>query len=926
MKTFLLNRTVILLWLFLSIAAFGGNAKAIRIQSIQSRQSSPPVFSYFGVNPQAWFQDYDNDGYGNPHIYLVDTIAPVGYVSDSTDCNDSDATVHPGGTEICNGIDDNCNGIVDDDIPSTVILNSSVTFGGSGNDIAYSMDATPDGGYIIGGSTTSNDGDVSPGLGGLDAWIIKVSPAGNLVWKKTYGGSGDDVIEALRVTSDGGCIFAASSSSANGDVTGFHGLQDFWIVKLDSSGTLQWEKCFGGTLADIPYAIDLTSDSGCIVAGTTYSNNGNVTLQHGGGDYWVIKLSKSGALQWQKTFGGSAFDFAHAVVQARDGGYLVSGYARSSNGDVLLNNGQEDMWILKLDANGNMIWQKTYGGTGGEGANSACQTSDGGYILAGVTHSFNIDVIGNHGIHDFWVVKIDSVGNSQWKECLGGSQEDNANCIKQTSDNGYIVTGISESTDGDVISNNHGGGDYWVVKLNQGGAIEWQETFGGSASDVPYSVLQDAQGNYEVSGATFSNDGDVSNNHGGSDFWLIKISPSPKSTYYQDHDGDGYGNPNVSISACSQPPGYVTDFTDCNDTDPNINPGAFDICNGLDDNCNGYIDENGITAAITPLATITLCKTSLLTLHCATTAPGYTYQWKKNFTSIPNATDTSYTVTVAGSYSILISNGTCTANSPATIIKYAPTTLTINPSGLMKVCAGTSVAFKTKENPGMLYQWMNTNGAIMGATAHTYATSVPGSYMLTETDITGCSMSSAPTTVQNYPAPSVTITVTGTLNICHTGAVTLSVPNASGNTYQWYNNNSSLIGADSSSYIATNAGSYKVLVTTQYGCSKYSSVRNVKSCKESLDDYSSNSDLVIFPNPSQGTFTCEFQSEDTQDGDAIITVSNTLGQVIYALHTDIMNGNCTQIISLPSYIDSGIYFLRLNENGRDHVVTLSVAR
>jgi len=274
------------------------------------------------------------------------------------------------------------------------------TFGGNKNESALAMDATLDGGSIIAGYTTSsNIGDVGTTQGLSDYWIIRLNADGQMVWKKILGGTGDDQAEAIKQTADGGFVIAGYSSSANGDVTGNHGLQDFWIVKLDSSGNLQWQKSYGGSASDVPYALDITDDGGCIVVGDTHSNNGNVTGNHSSGDYWIIKLDMNGNLQWQKSYGGTAFDFAHAIAHSNDGGYIVSGYARSVDGDVILNHGQEDMWILKLDHNGNIVWQKSFGGTGGEGASSAAQTLDGGFILTGVTHSYNVDVVGNHGGH-----------------------------------------------------------------------------------------------------------------------------------------------------------------------------------------------------------------------------------------------------------------------------------------------------------------------------------------------------------------------------------------------------------------------------------------------------------------------------------------------------------------------------------------------
>src|SRR5262249_17766427 len=169
-------------------------------------------------------------------------------------------------------------------------------------------------------------------------------------------------------------------------------------------------------------------------------------------------------------------------------------------------------------------------------------------ILNGVTHSFNIDVVGNNGVHDFWVLKIDNAGNIQWKECYGGSGNDNGEEVRQTADGGYVFGGVNDSNEDDVTNNNckH---DYWVLKVNARGSIEWEKSFGGTQDDEPYGILQSSDGDYVVAGFSKSNDGDVSGNHGNNDVWLIKILPSAISTFYLDADGDGYGDRYISVTA-----------------------------------------------------------------------------------------------------------------------------------------------------------------------------------------------------------------------------------------------------------------------------------------------------------------------------------------------------------------------------------------
>jgi hypothetical protein len=183
-----------------------------------------------------------------------------------------------------------------------------------------------------------------------------------------------------------------------------------------------------------------------------------------------------------KSFGGSGFEYASSIKQTPDGGYIVAGSTQSYDGDVSGNHGGYDCWVLKLSSEGDVEWTKTLGGSKSDNANSVDVTSDGSYVVAGSTESNDGDVSGNHGSTDFWVVKLSSKGIIQWQKCFGGSGSENANSIQQTSDNGYIVSGYSSSDDGDVTGN-HGEGDYWVVKLSSEGIIQWEKCLGGSAED-----------------------------------------------------------------------------------------------------------------------------------------------------------------------------------------------------------------------------------------------------------------------------------------------------------------------------------------------------------------------------------------------------------------------------------------------------------
>ena len=397
--------------------------------------------------------------------------------------------------------------------------------GGTSEDYAYSIQQTIDSGFIVAGYTKSNDVDVSGNQGRSDAWVVKLSSSGNILWQKCLGGTNYDMANSIQQTNDGGFIVAGYTLSNDGDVSGNHGV-DAWVVKLNSSGNILWQKCLGGTSEDYAYSIQQTIDSGFIVAGYTKSNDVDVSGNQGRSDAWVVKLSSSGNILWQKCLGGTNDDRANSIQQTSDGGFIVAGYTLSNDGDVSGNHGNYDYWVVKLNSTGTILWQKCLGGSNVDEAYSIQQTIDGGFIVAGYAESNDGNVSGNHGGGDYWVVKLNSSGDIEWQKCLGGTYEDYAYSIQQTSDSAFIVAGKTKSNDGDV-SGNHEYYDYWVVKLNSSGTILWQKCLGGTNVDVAYSIQQTSDGGFIVAGETFSNDGNVSGKHGGKDAWVVKLTNTP---------------------------------------------------------------------------------------------------------------------------------------------------------------------------------------------------------------------------------------------------------------------------------------------------------------------------------------------------------------------------------------------------------------
>ena len=260
-----------------------------------------------------------------------------------------------------------------------------------------SIQQTNDGGYILAGNTGLPGGEGSNGSEDRDYWIGKMSPSGDIAWTKTFGGSKDDLGSCIRQTIDGGYIVVGASVSDDGDVTGNHGDFDYWVVKLTPNLEISWQKSFGGTKKDIPSFVQQLSDGGYIITGASASNDGDVTGNHGDLDYWIVKLTAGGELSWQKSYGGKADDEGLCIRQIRDGGYIVVGQSASDDGDVTGNHGNYDYWVIKLAPDGALKWEKCFGGSRYDAGQSVVQTSDGGYILAGISGSHDGDLTGITG-------------------------------------------------------------------------------------------------------------------------------------------------------------------------------------------------------------------------------------------------------------------------------------------------------------------------------------------------------------------------------------------------------------------------------------------------------------------------------------------------------------------------------------------------
>ena len=364
-------------------------------------------------------------------------------------------------------------------------------FGGSNVEKLFSFQPTADGGYLLAGWTVSPiSGDKTQNTQGFeDYWIVKIDSSGIKQWDRDFGGSGSDLLQAAQQTNDGGYILGGTSfSDISGDKSqntwGSSGASDFWIIKTDSLGNKQWDKDFGGTSNDCLTCLTQTSDGGFMLGGFSASGiNGDKTeASWGSFDYWVIKIDSTGNKQWDKVFGGTNQEQLNCIEQTKDGGYVLTGYSLSNiSGNKTQNSwGQADYWIVKIDSLGNKLWDKDFGGTGYDNARFCKQTVDDGYIIGGYSYSgISGDKTQNTwGSSDYWIIKIDSLGNKQWDKDFGGNhEEEDFGNITLTADGGYLIAGTSYSPiSGNKSEDNLGEEQIWVVKTDAIGNLMWDKT------------------------------------------------------------------------------------------------------------------------------------------------------------------------------------------------------------------------------------------------------------------------------------------------------------------------------------------------------------------------------------------------------------------------------------------------------------------
>ncbi len=424
---------------------------------------------------------------------------------------------------------------------TTILWNQR--YGGLENEGFTSIIKTSDGGYLAGGySASGNSGDKSQiSQGQNDYWIVKTDAKGNKLWNKSYGGPENDYLNRVIQTQDGGYLLAGSSlSGIGGDKTQTsRGERDYWLVKIDGQGQKQWDKRFGGKGSDELKKVIQLATGEYLLAGHSNSPASGDKSQgsQGGWDYWLVKVSINGVKLWDKRYGGSLDETLGGIVQVNRGGLLLGGSSASgiSGEKSAFSRGGYDFWLVRTDDAGNLIWDKTYGGTGQDQVFSVGKSGKSDFFISGQSDSpAGWDKTrGPQGGIDYWFIKVTSTGEKVWDKRFGGKKDDELRASIQTIDGGYLLAGKSfSSRSGNKKQPSQGSSDYWIVKTDADGMYQWDRRYGGTGAEELKAVLQTDTGGFLLAGKSESDvSGDKTQpSRGGNDYWLVETTPETLPT------------------------------------------------------------------------------------------------------------------------------------------------------------------------------------------------------------------------------------------------------------------------------------------------------------------------------------------------------------------------------------------------------------
>lgn len=684
----------------------------------------------------------------------------------------------------------------------------SKNYGGSSADHAYDIQALADGGYIVCGSTSSADGDVGSNYGGTDAWLLRTDASGNLLWQKNFGGSGDDVFKAVHVLANGNLIFAGGTSSNDGDVSGNKGGWDFWIVSTDASGNLLWSYCYGGSLDEMANDLASSGDTAFIAVGYTFSFDGDVSEYKDLGDAWMLYFDINGMFVTQKTKGGSDYDEFYSINSTANGGYILGGISYSNNGTVSGNHGGADAWLARLSKQGTEQWNFLFGTPADDAASYVAETAAGQFIIAGYSTL-------NNG-EDYWFITTDDQGALLVSNTYGGSGSDRAIACFAPTATDAMMAGNSASPADATKDCAAGLSDAWLFKA-AGSSLKWQKCLGGSGSDYMSRLISHGNQILTLAGYTNSTDQDISNPKGDYDFWLVKMVDGcdVAAGFTAQAAGGTAVFSNTSTSAMA----YLWDFGDGN-TSTAVNPvhsysatGSYNVC----------------LVAISACTTDTLCLSIEIT--CDSVQANFTYtannqqvsfmaggvnasSWTWHFGdgAVATGANVVHNYAAPGQYSVcLVAANFCSTDTFCQNITVTCDTVT---AGFTYAANNLTVSFTSTSVNANKWKWKFGNGQNSSLENPTVNYAAPGSYDVCLVAANDCDTDTFCVTITvTCPVPSVAFSYTpNNLNVTFTNNTT----NAVSWFWEFGDGNTSTLQDPQHTYLAE--GTYEVCLTATNGC------------------------------------------------------------------------------------------------------------